>query len=162
MLSSALVIHSDPHRAIRSLAARHGFHDAHYAGELATLFDGPGRRLRFLRPKGVSLDAFGEILLDERVTTYRLAPDEIVQLLAATFDSRPSEPKRKEPSARAIRKAVAKAQRNRQMKFLCQCGQIARASKNTLLVCGLCLDMSGAIVRMVRVDALPEELEVRG
>lgn len=155
---SALVMHSDPHRAIRSLAARHGFNDAHYSGELRQLFDGRGRSLRFLRPKGVSLDRFGEILADAQVTTYRLAPDEIVQLLAATFDSRPSEPKRKEPSARAVRKAVAKASRNRQRKFLCECGQIARASKNTLLVCGLCHELTGSIVRMVRVDATAEEL----
>jgi hypothetical protein len=36
--------------------------------------------------------------------------------------------------------------------------QIARASKNAALICGLCYEMSGTVARMVRVDPLPEEI----
>jgi predicted RNA-binding Zn-ribbon protein involved in translation (DUF1610 family) len=163
MDDGAVFIASDPHRAVRSLAAKVGFCDPEHRGELATVFDGRGRQIRYLRPNGVSLDAFGEILLDHGVTSLRLTPNEVLQLLGATFDSKGrSVPARKEPSARAIMKAVAKAQRNRQMKFVCpECGQIARGSRNVLLDCGLCWDMRSVTVRMVRADPLPGEIAVQ-
>ncbi len=163
-MHDALVSAIDPHKTVRSLASRLGFNDAEHAGELATVFDGVGRRIRYLRPNGVSLDAFGEILYDARVTNRRLAPDEVWTLLRDTFDSRPSAPPApRRASARAQRSAIAKAQRSRSRKFSCgTCGQIARGTRNTLLLCGVCFEMSGAVVRMVRTDPLPEELMEQG
>jgi hypothetical protein len=159
---SALVSHPDPHRAVRSLAALHGFNDPYHRGELAQVFDGAGRSLRFLRPTGVSLDRFGEILFDQGVTNRRMAPDDVWKLLSATFDSRgTSAPVRKAPSVRAREKAIRKAQKNRQFKFQCPeatCRQIARASRNTLLDCGLCREVEGRTVAMVRVEPTMEEL----
>lgn len=86
------------------------------------------------------------------------------ELLSATFDpcATPA-PKRREPSAKAVSRAVEKAKSNRQRKYECpECNQIARGTRHTLLICGLCHEMTGTIVRMVRVDPLPEEIQMDG
>lgn len=153
------LLHSDPHRVVRSLAATHGFCDSEHDGELRTTFDGTGRTLRYLRPSGVSLDRFGEMLVDHGVTSRRLGPAEVADLLSATFDSRPSAKASKAPSAKAISAAEQKAKTMRSRLFECpDCKQKIRGSRNTLALCGLCHSMSGALVYMARIDPLPEEI----
>jgi hypothetical protein len=156
-----VLIHPDPHRTIRSLAAQHGFHDPEHRGELAQIFDGRGRALRFLRSAGVSLDRFGEILADRGVTSRRLSPAEVADLLSATFDSRPQAKVAKPPTASALLRAEEKARTMRNRKFCCpECGQIARGTRNSVLICGVTYEMTGRVVTMLRVDPLPEEIAV--
>lgn len=161
---STILLREDSHRIIRSLAAQHGFHDAEHRGELAQLFDGAGRRIRYLRPSGVSLDRFGELLVDRGVTSTRLGPAEVADLLAATFDSRPVGKAAKVPSAKAISVAERKARNMRSRKYVCPasgCGQIIRGTRNTVVDCGLCRELYGITVALVRVDPLPEEIAER-
>lgn len=154
------LLYPDAHRTIRSLAATHGFHDDEHRGELAQVFDGPGRRIRFLRRNGVSLDKFGEILVDQRVTSRRLTPAEVADLLSATFDSHPhAKTAKSQPSMKTLSRAEAKARKMRSRKFACpECGQIVRGTRGTIVDCGLCREMYGRTVTMVRVDPLPEEI----
>ena len=51
-----------------------------------------------------------------------------------------------------------KAQKNRLRKYVCDCGQIIRGTRNTLVLCGLCHEMTGQLVMMRRADPLPEEI----
>jgi hypothetical protein len=153
------LISSDPHRTVRSLAATHGFCDSEYDGELRTTFDGTGRTLRYLRSSGVSLDRFGEMLVDHGVTSRRLGPAEVADLLSATFDSRPHGKVAKMPSAKAISNAERRARANRSRKYQCEkCGQIVRGTRNTIVACMVCFEMTGQLVTLKRVDPLPEEI----
>lgn len=152
----------DPHRTIRSLAAKHGFCDPHFRGELDQVFSGKGRSIRYLRRTGVSLDRFGELLADHGVTSRRLTPAEVADLLSATFDSRPQAKVAKPPSKAVLKRAEEKARKMRNRKFACdRCHQIARASRNAALLCGLCFVVDGVIVPLKRVDPLPEEIAER-
>lgn len=56
-------------------------------------------------------------------------------------------------------KAFDKARKNRQRKYQCpRCEQIARGTRSTLLLCGVCYEMDEVIVRLTRIDPLPEEI----
>jgi hypothetical protein len=151
-----------PASTVRKLAAVHGFNDPHHRGELQQVFDGRGRSLRYLRPRGVTLDTFGEILLDRGVTYRRLVPDEVHRLLVMSFDATVRAVQRKEPTAKQITRAEQKARRNRNRLYQCpesDCQQRARGTRHTSLICGLCYEMkAGKVVYLVRIDPLPEEI----
>lgn len=158
-MHSATLLRDDSHRIIRSLAAQHGFHDAEHRGELATLFDGRGRSLRYLRPTGVSLETFGGILADRGVTSRRLTSAEVADLLSATFDSRPTAKATKAPSRAALSRAEQKARNMRSRLYMCpECEQKIRGTRNTTAICGICYEMTGQLVQFKRVDPLPEEI----
>ena len=158
-MTTYTLLHPDPHRTIRSLAAQHGFCDPEHRGELDIVFNGRGRSLRFLRRTGVSLDRFGELLADHGVTSRRLTPSEVADLLSATFDSRPQAKVAKPPSRKALTRAEEKARRNRSRRYECpHCFQPARGSRDTMLVCGRCYVRENLIVHMRRTDPLPEEI----
>ena len=152
----------DAPRQVRAVAAQTGLNDPHYRGELATIFDGRGRSLRYLRPRGVSLDQFGELLADRGITGRRLNPVELCDLLTLAFDTtNPPAKERKAPSARQVSDAEKRARSMRNRKFVCsdpECGQIARGTRGSSLICGICFSLYGRIVFMVRVDPLPEEI----
>ncbi len=117
--------------AVRSLAASFGFHDPEYRGELARLFDGAGRRRRYLRTSGISLDAFGEVLYDRGITRERLTPDEVYHLLDRVFtpESKPRRKASKRTALAAIDAEAARAKRNRLRKSVCPtCGAIGYSS----------------------------------
>ena len=100
---SFALLPDDAPRQVRAVAGLYGFHDPHYRGELATIFDGKGRSLRYLRPRGVSLDTFGEFLYDRGVTGRRLNPVELCDLLTMAFDStNPPVKVRKAPSRKEV------------------------------------------------------------
>ena len=145
--------------AVRSLAASVGFHDPAFPGELATLFDVPGRKLRFLRARGVTVDGFGELLVDRGLTPERLAVNDVLALLGTVFDGTSwGESRKARGSVAALEAAELKAKKNRMRKFECSCGQILRGTRASSAICGLCYEMEGEIRFMRRVDPLPEEI----
>lgn len=164
-MNTYTLLHPESHRTIRSLAAKHGFCDPYFRGELDQVFSGRGRSLRYLRRTGVSLDRFGELLADHGVTSRRLTPAEVADLLSATFDSRPQAKVAKPPSKRALLRAEVRAKKMRNRKFVCPtpgCGQIVRGSRNTRVDCTICREMRGLVgVVLVRTDPLPEEIAER-
>lgn len=135
---------------IRSLAAEKGFHDPEYRGELAILFDGAGRKRRYLRKSGISLEEFGEILFDRGLTRERPTPDEVYHLLDRAFTPVAKRRKRRTSKRTVLSQIDRKAQRakrNRMRKHVCDaCGMIAYGSTVVLLDCGRCH------VAMRRVD----------
>lgn len=160
MTANFALLLDDAPRHVRSVAGLYGLNDAGYAGELRHIFSGKGRSLRYLRPRGVSLDQFGEFLYDRGVTGRRLNPSELCDLLALAFDTtNPPVKPRKEPTAKQVTDAEKKARSMRNRKMVCDaCQQIARGTRNSSVICGLCFQMGGAIIFMRRVDPLPEEI----
>lgn len=134
--------------------------DPRFAGELRSIFENRGLRLTYQRRGGMTVDELAEFLWDHRFTARRLDEVETLDLLDHILRPQPKPFRRRRPrSAAAISADVAKARAKRLRKFVCErCGMIARASKNAILVCGLCLEMNGEINRLVRVDPLPEEI----
>lgn len=160
MTDFAILTDASPAAQVRSLAAQYGFHDPHYRGELLQLFDGPGRRMRFLRPGGISLDAFGEVLCDRRVTGRRLLPDEVWQLLSLAFDQtadvKPSKvrPVTKKAALTAIDAQAARAKNVRARKFQCpDCTNKCNGAASTCeVICGRCYRLYGEVIVMERCD----------
>jgi hypothetical protein len=138
---------ADYPRQVRTLAAEFGFHDPMHAGELAQLFDGAGRRRKYVRRSGLSLDAFAEIVWDRGLTPERLRIDEILELLSQAFDSTTATKRRQtsrgvtfsrktRPSKRAIADSIdsqaERAKKMRMRKFVCDsCGMILRGAMLT-------------------------------
>jgi hypothetical protein len=153
----------DPARDTVKLLSEVGLcHDPAYAGEIARLLELPGYRRRFSRRSGVTVDRLGELFYDRGLTLSRPTPDEVLCWLdevlrpAATTKTRKG---RRQASRSTINDAERHARVTRLRKFLCDaCGQIARASTNTVLLCGLCHEMHGAVVPMRRVDPTVAEV----
>ena len=83
-------------------------------------------------------------------------------MTAQSFDAtnKPA-PKRIRPTAKAVSAAEKRARSMRNRKFTCsdpECGQIARGTRGSSLICGICFSLYERIVFMVRVDPLPEEI----
>lgn len=132
--------------AIRKLAAEVGLHDVMHAGELARIFDGRGRRLRYLRRSGVSLDGFAELLYDRGITPERVDLHGVYELLDRSFDATGGLPVRaarkrggRKAAVRQIENDAARAKRNRLRKSVCvECGAIGYSSAAvTLEHCGV-------------------------
>jgi hypothetical protein len=125
--------------AVRSLAAEVGFYDPEHKGELARLFDGAGRKRRFLRRSGVTLDEFGELLWDRGILPERPTVVDVENLLATVFDGTAAARKagkrpRKAETAAAIDTAAARAKRNRLRRAICEnCGAIGYSSALVIL-----------------------------
>lgn len=133
--------------------------DPLFAGECRQLFGNVGVRLRYCRKAGRTIDEVGELLWDRGFTTRRVSTVECLDLLETLFTPGAALTRVAQPSNRAIEKAAAKARSTRLRKFECpDCHQIARGTRNSVLICGLCFQLQNEITHMVRVDPLPEEI----
>jgi len=132
--------------------------DPLFPAECRQLFSNVGTRLRYCRKAGRTIDEVGELLWDRGFTSRRVSTVECLDLLETLFT--PSIVHgRAQPSNSAIERAAVKASKTRLLKFQCpDCQQIARGTRASLLICGLCFEMKSEITHMVRVDALPEEI----
>lgn len=163
---------------LRFLRAHRIAIDPSHRGECERLADDPYIRRYYFARNGCSLDSLGEALWDARYTHSRLTPGELLDALDSLFfgvaqdRAQGKRPARKRATKQAEADAVKRARAMRLRKFACpECEQIARASRNASLRCGLCLEMAlasapPAVVAwfrdnapaMVRVDPLPEEI----
>lgn len=116
--------------------------DPLFAGECRRLFGNVGTRLRYCRKAGRTIDEIGELLWDRGFTTRRVSTVECLDLLETLFTPGVSTLVA-QPSNRAIERAAAKARSTRLRKFECpDCHQIARGTRGSILICGLCFEMN--------------------
>ena len=134
--------------------------DAGFRGELARLRENRSFRMHY-RKTGVTLDAFGEILIDRGLVAERPSPDDLVCYFDDIFRTTGMGRKRagrKTASVTELEKQVQHARNVRFRLYECSCGQKIRGTRSTSVICGLCYEMEGEIRMMVRKDALPEEI----
>lgn len=120
-------------RQVRALASEFGFHDPSCRGELATLFDGAGRRRKYLRRAGIDVDGFGELLWSRGIVAERPDVNGVLELLARVFDGTAAPRKVRRRTSRRVALAgidaeATRAKRNRLRKYVCACGAICYAS----------------------------------
>lgn len=134
--------------------------DPMFPGECRQLFGNVGVRLRYCRKAGLNIDAVAELLYDRGYTARRISTVECIDVLDRLLTGAPAKVQ-STPSSRQLEIEASRARANRMRKFVCDCGQIARGTRNSSLICGVCFEMTGEIHVMRRVDPLPEEILAR-
>ena len=177
-----------PAPAVHALLKEFGLcMDEAFRGELTRLLDLPGHRRAYFRKRGLTIDGLAEMLWDRRITGRRLSTVEVLEVLELVMVNEPTRKSRRRRASEAvgdIERLARKATDNRQRKFQCErCGQIARGTRKSDLICGGCIraalsrvvvDLKGVmserlaadIVRVIeagltamqRIDPLPEEI----
>lgn len=158
---SARVLSDSFARELRAILGTHGIcRDAAYAGEIDRLMDRPGIRRRYQRRAGLTVDAIGELVWDRQLTDVRPTCREVLDMLeSALTPAAGGHPRGRKPSKRTVNDAERKARAMRLRKFVCEsCNQLARGTRHSALICGLCYEMTGDVVKMRRVDPTPEEV----
>jgi len=170
-------------RMIRAVLAEVGLHGTDYRAEVARLFDSAGLRMRYVRKSGVSIDAFAELIWSRGITLRRLDCTETLDLLEMVFSPAPKPSKRVKATSKGIDTAETRARKMRLRKLVCDgCGQIARGTRKSELICGVChaavihdvarflgslgdnptaailAGLLSGVSGMRRVDPLPEEI----
>jgi hypothetical protein len=133
--------------------------DPQYRGETARLAENRGVRMRYFAKQGLTIDELGEALWDAGfVAGDRPTCNDVLDFLEEFFA--PTAPRTEAViSKMALDVAEGNARKRRWRLFDCpKCGQIARGSRATLIDCGLCREMTGETVPMIRRDPLPEEV----
>jgi hypothetical protein len=144
-MTAAEVLRVDDMRPVLEAIRERGVRvDPLFAGECRHLFRNVGTRLRYCRKAGRTIDEVGELLWDRGFTIRRVSTVECLDLLETLFTPGVST-RVAQPSNRAIEKAAANH-------------QIARGTRNSILLCGICWETNNEITHMVRVDPLPEEI----
>jgi hypothetical protein len=153
----------NPAPAIHSLLKEFGLcYDKAFHGEIARLLDLRGFRRAYLRKRhGLTVDAFAEMMWSRRITGRRLDCVETLDVLDMMLTVKAPRKSRRRASEvlGEIEREAKRATENRQRKFSCPvCNQIARATRAADLLCGRCYANDAALVAMVRMSPLPEEL----
>lgn len=138
-------------RDLRALAAEYGFNDSASRGELNQLFDSRYTAKRYLRPDGVTLDSFGEIVMDRGLVTERPTVNEVLEFLATVFDGRDDirgsrETRRKgartgkREATSAIETEALRAKNARSKKFECETcrGRAVKCNAAVSTFSGIC------------------------
>ena len=118
--------------------------------------------MNYYRPDGLTISELEESAWDAGLFNQRPNTPEFIDILDSQFTGFAYQEKHS-PKKRVTRKAVDSAERKaramRLRKFQCpECQQIARGTRLTELVCGICYAIGHSIVRLIRVDPLPEEV----
>lgn len=133
--------------------------DPLYAGECRQLFGNAGVRANYCRRGGLSVDDVSELLLDRGFVQARLDGRETLDMLEQLLQPAPRRRRRRRTTVRTVDHAVTKATKMRMRKFQCpRCSQIARATTNAALLCGVCHEMHGELIPLSRIDPTPIEL----
>jgi len=133
--------------------------DPMYAGECKRLFENAGVKINYFRRDGLTIDEAGEVLVDAGITVRRLDCREVLDLLDMLFAPRPRVKRGRAHGRKVVDEAERKARTMRNRKYECpSCKQKARGTRSSSLVCGVCYEMDGEIIFLLRVDALPEEV----
>lgn len=161
----------DSRPILRLLHERRVQIDPQFSGECRRLFDNAGVRINYFSKSGMTIDETSEALWDAGLTPRRLDCRETLDLLDMVFTPKKRERRPRVSRRKVLDESVRKARDMRARKYLCECGQIARGTRNSSLVCGLCFELWAnglpAEIRsyvlenarwMQRVDPTPEEV----
>ena len=153
----------NPAAAVRSLLAEFGLCiDPRLAGECRWLFENRSYRMKYQRTDGLTIDRFSEMLHDRGVTSDSLTEAETLDLLADVMRPAKRAKGRERIDHEVIDLAASKATKMRLRKYQCEtCGQIARGTRTSDLICGRCYGTDGTVTPMSRIDPLPEEINLQ-
>lgn len=113
--------------------------DDAFRGELQRLKENRGFRQHY-RKGGVTLDGFGELLLDRNIVAERPTPDELLVYFDDLFRSAGRKAGRKRATATSVEEMERHARNVRFRLYECSCGQKIRGTRQTSVVCGRCIE----------------------
>jgi hypothetical protein len=112
--------------------------DEAFRGEIQRLKENRSFRMNW-RKGGVTLDGFGEILLDRGIVAERPTPDELLCYFDDLFRSNGRKRGRNRATAGSIEDMHRHAKDVRFRLYECRCGQKIRGTRQTSVACGRCL-----------------------
>ena len=130
--------------------------DPRFLGELQTYHAVGNIRASYFRRNGLTVDGFGEMLLDRGFVATRPTEREVLDLLDRIFTSGKGEQVTgdvtEDDIARATEQELSRARTNRHRAYSCACGKSSLRSPrlDLLLTCGYC---NGRVVRTERTVA---------